>query len=147
LAGVIKAMFTSLAMLLLAIIIAGVRPMTDVTGFLLTLVTIFLTGLGLISMMTALAVRAPAPEVYQLTALPINLVLFFTSGAIYPVEGFPDWMRSITAVNPETYAVRSLRLLMYKGAGFSAVGGDLALLAVFTAIMCGIAMMVFKRAL
>ncbi len=147
LAGVIKAMFSSLTMLFLAILVAGVRPMTDATGFLLMLITIFLTSLGLISMMTAFAVRAPAPEVYQFTSFPINLVLYFTSGAIYPIEGFPEWMQEITVVNPEAYAVHALRLLMYKGASFSAVVEDFLFLAVFTVVMVGIATMVFKRVL
>jgi len=147
LAGVIKAMFSSMTMLFLAIAVAGVRPMTDAIGFVLMLFTILLTGLGLISMMTAFAVRAPAPEVYQFTSFPINLVLYFTSGAIYPVEGFPDWMRDITVVNPEAYAVHALRLLMYKGGNFAAVAGDFAFLAAFTAIMVGIATVAFKRAL
>jgi ABC-2 type transport system permease protein len=111
------------------------------------LFTIFLTGLGLISMMTAFAVRAPAPEVYQFTAFPINLILYFTSGAIYPIDGFPDWMRTIAVVNPEAYAVHALRLLMYKGANFGAVVGDFVFLAIFTAFMIGIATIAFKRVL
>jgi ABC-2 type transport system permease protein len=147
LAGVIKAMFSSLTMLFLAIVVAGVRPMADAAGFLLVIFTLFLTGLGLISMMTAFAVRAPAPEVYQFTSFPINLVLYFTSGAIYPIDGFPDWMRQMATYNPEAYAVHALRLLMYKGASISAVAGDLAFLAVFTGIMCIIATLSFKRAL
>lgn len=147
LSGVVKAMFSSLTMFFLAIAVAGVRPMTDLAGFLLILFTIFLTGLGVISMMTAFAVRAPSPEVYQFSAFPINLVLYFTSGAIYPVEGFPDWMRRITVVNPEAYAVHALRLLMYKGADVAAIAGDFAFLAVFTGIMCVIATIAFKRAL
>ncbi len=147
LAGVVKALFSSLTMLFLAMAIAGVRPMTGVTGFLLMLFTIFLTGLGVISMMTAFAVRAPAPEVYQFSAFPINLVLYFTSGAIYPIEGFPEWMRRITVVNPEAYAVHALRLIMYKGANLAAIAGDLAFLAVFTGIMVIIATLAFKRAL
>jgi len=147
LAGVIKAMFSSLTMLILAIVVAGVRPMADAASFLLMIFTLFLTALGLISMMTAFAVRVPAPEVYQFTAFPINLVLYFTSGAIYPIDGFPDWMRSMTVINPEAYAVHALRLLMYKGATFGAVVGDFAFLAVFTLIMVGIATVAFKRAL
>jgi ABC-2 type transport system permease protein len=147
LAGVVKAMFSSLTMFFLAVVIAGVRPMTNAAGFLLIIFTIFLTGLGVISMMTAFAVRAPAPEVYQFSAFPINLVLYFTSGAIYPIEGFPEWMRRITLVNPEAYAVHALRMIMYKGADFTAIAGDLAFLAVFTAIMCIIATLAFKRAL
>jgi ABC-2 type transport system permease protein len=147
LAGVVKAMFSALTMLFLAIVVAGVRPMADTLGFLGMIFTLFLTALGLISMMTAFAVRVPAPEVYQFTAFPINLVLYFTSGAIYPIDGFPDWMRSMTVVNPEAYAVHALRLLMYKGSSFAAVIGDFAFLAVFTIIMCGIATLAFKRAL
>ena len=147
LAGVVKAMFSSLTMLFMAITIAGVRPMTNAAGFLLMIFTIFLTGLGLISMMTAFAVRVPAPEVYQFTAFPINLVLYFTSGAIYPIDGFPNWMRSIALVNPEAYAVHALRLLMYKGASLAAVLGDFAFLAVFTAVMVGLATLAFQRRL
>ena len=147
LAGVVKAMFSSLTMLFMAITIAGVRPMTNAAGFLLMIFTIFLTGLGLISMMTAFAVRVPAPEVYQFTAFPINLVLYFTSGAIYPIDGFPNWMRSIALVNPEAYAVHALRLLMYKGASLAAVLGDFAFLAVFTVAMVGLATVAFQRRL
>lgn len=147
LAGVIKAMFSALTMLVLAIVFAGVRPMADAASFLLMVFTLFLSALGLISMMTAFAVRVPAPEVYQFTAFPINLVLYFTSGAIYPIDGFPDWMRSMTVINPEAYAVHALRLLMYKGATFGAVVGDFAFLAVFTLIMVAIATLAFKRAL
>jgi hypothetical protein len=44
-------------------------------------------------------------------------------GAIYPIDGFPDWMRSIAVVNPEAYAVHALLLLMYNGASLAAVLG------------------------
>jgi ABC-2 type transport system permease protein len=147
LAGVIKAMFSALTMLFLAIVIAGVRPMTDALGFLLMLFALFLTALGVISMMTAFAVRAPAPEVYQFSAFPINLILYFTSGAIYPIDGFPNWMRNVAVINPEAYAVHAIRLLMYKGADFAAIAGDFAFLAGFTVIMVIIATLAFKRAL
>lgn len=147
LAGVIKAMFSAITMFVLAIIFAGVRPVTDVFGYILIFFTIFLTALGLISMMTAYAVRAPAPEVYQFTAFPINLILYFTSGAVYPIQGFPSWMRSIAFFNPEAYAIDALRVVMYKGAGLPAVIGDFAFLAVFTGLMILLATMAFKRAL
>ncbi len=147
LAGVIKAMFSAITMFVLAVIFAGVRPDADLGGYALILFTIFLTALGLISMMTAYAVRAPAPEVYQFTAFPINLILYFTSGAVYPIQGFPGWMRSIAVLNPEAYAIDALRLVMYKGASLPAVIGDFAFLAVFTLIMVLLATAAFKRAL
>jgi ABC-2 type transport system permease protein len=147
LSGVTKASFSAITMFILAIIFAGVRPQTDVFGYTLIFFTIFLTALGIISMMTAYAVRAPAPEVYQFTAFPINLILYFTSGAVYPIQGFPSWMRSIAVFNPEAYAIDALRLIMYKGAGLPAVIGDFAFLGVFTGLMVLLATVAFKRAL
>jgi len=147
LAGVTKAMFSATTMLILAILIAGVRPMTNIVGFIFIFLTLFMTSMGLISMMSAYAVRAPAPEVYQFTAFPINLILYFTSGAVYPIEGFPGWMRGIASINPEAYAIHALRVLMYKGAGPLAVLGDLAFLGLFTVLMIGLATVAFRRAL
>jgi ABC-2 type transport system permease protein len=147
LAGVTKAMFSATTLLILAIIFAGVRPMADISGFILIFFTLFMTSMGLISMMSAYAVRAPAPEVYQFTAFPINLILYFTSGAVYPIEGFPAWMRSISSINPEAYAIHALRVLMYKGAGLTAVIGDFAFLALFTGMMIVLATAAFRRAL
>ena len=147
LAGVTKAMFSATTMLILAILFAGVRPETNILGFILIFFTLFMTSMGLISMMSAYAVRAPAPEVYQFTAFPINLILYFTSGAVYPIQGFPTWMRAIASINPEAYAIHALRDLMYKGAGPTAIIGDLAFLAVFTGLMIALATVAFKRAL
>ena len=147
LAGVTKAMFSATTMLILAILFAGVRPMANIFGFILIFFTLFLTSMGLISMMSAYAVRAPAPEVYQFTAFPINLILYFTSGAVYPIQGFPPWMQSIASINPEAYAIHALRDLMYKGAGLTAVIGDFAFLALFTGLMIALATVAFKRAL
>ena len=147
LSGVAKAMFSATTMLILAILFAGVHLMTDIIGFIFIFITLFMTSMGLISMMSAYAVRAPAPEVYQFTAFPINLILYFTSGAVYPIEGFPEWMRSFAMINPEAYAIHALRVLMYKGAGPIAVLGDLAFLGIFTILMIGLATAAFRRAL
>jgi ABC-2 type transport system permease protein len=147
LSGVTKAMFSATTMLILAILVAGVRPMTNVVGFIFIFITLFMTSMGLISMMSAYAVRAPAPEVYQFTAFPINLILYFTSGAVYPIDGFPSWMRGIASINPEAYAIHALRVLMYKGAGPLAVIGDIAFLGLFTALMIVLATAAFRRAL
>jgi len=147
LAGVTKAMFSATTMLILAILFAGVHLMANILGFILIFFTLFLTSMGLISMMSAYAVRAPAPEVYQFTAFPINLILYFTSGAVYPIQGFPAWMQRIASINPEAYAIHALRDLMYKGAGPTAVIGDFAFLALFTGLMIALATVAFKRAL
>jgi ABC-2 type transport system permease protein len=152
LSGVFKALFSSAMLFLLAIVLAGIRPMNifphpNPAGIVLTMVTLFLTSLGLIAMMTAYAVRSSSADLYRVTCFPINLLLYYTSGAIYPLNGMPAWMQQVSVINPETYAVHALRLLMYKGAGIQAVAGDFAFLLVFTGLMLMLAIAAFRRAI
>jgi len=152
LSGVFKALFSAVAVFILAIAVAGVRPMSifpipNLSEILLTFVTLFLTALGLIAMMTAYAVRSTSADLYRVTCFPINLILYYTSGAIYPLNGMPTWMQDVSVVNPETYAVGALRLLMYKSAGLQAVIGDFTFLAIFTGLMLGLAIIAFRRGL
>ncbi|MGA2783283.1 MAG: ABC transporter permease [Candidatus Bathyarchaeia archaeon] len=147
LSGVIKSLFSSTALFVLAIVVAGIRPHEDVLGIALTMVTLFLTSLGIIAMMTAYAVRSSSADMYRVTSFPINLTLYYTSGAVYPLDGFPTWMKQISIINPETYAVHALRLLMYKGAGFLAIASDFAFLIIFTGLMIGLATIAFRRSL
>jgi len=152
LSGVIKALFASIALFVLAIVLTGIRPMSifpspNLLGIVLTMFTLFLTSLGLIAMMTAYAVRSTSADLYRVTCFPINLTLYYTSGAMYPLDGMPMWMKEISVINPETYAVHALRLLMYKGAGFQAVAGDFIFIAAFTGVMVVLAIIAFRRAL
>ena len=147
LSGVIKALISIVVLFALAIIVAGIRPIPDMLRISLTIFTLFLTSLGIIAMMTAYAVRSSSADMYRVTSFPINLTLYYTSGAVYPLDGFPTWMRQISIINPETYAVHALRLLMYKGAGFLAIAGDFTFLAIFSVFMIGLATIAFRRSL
>jgi len=147
LAGVAKAVVSAGAMLLLAVVLAGVRPNLDVFGVLLMIPTLVLAALGLLSIVAAIAMRAPSADMLRFIILPLSYILYFTSGAVYPIQGFPAWMRAFSAVNPMTYTVHALRLLMYKGASIAGVIGDFTFLAIFTGIMLVIATLVFRRSL
>jgi len=152
LSGVVKALIASIALFFLAIILTGIRPVTlwptpNLMGITLTMLTLFLTALGIIAMMTAYAVRSSSGDLYRVTSFPINLILYYTSGAIYPLDGMPTWMKQISVINPETYSVHALRLLMYQGTGFQAVAGDFAFLAAFTGLMLILAIFAWRRGL
>jgi len=150
LSGVFKALFSAVTVFILAVAVAGVRPMSifpnpNPSQIIMTMFTLFLTALGLISMMTAYAVRSTSADLYRVTCFPINLILYYTSGAIYPLNGMPTWMQDVSVINPETYAVDALRLLMYKDAGFPAVVGDFIFLAIFSGLMLSLAIIAFRR--
>ena len=77
----------------------------------------------------------------------LNTLLYFPSGAIYPVEALPWWLRAITYLDPFTYAVDGFRGLLLRGTSTGAVFGDIACLAAFGALMLTANTLLFKRAL
>jgi len=143
------------------VITLGMAVMVYVAGALMTsfpvyqgfessvsvLAVMALTTLGLQSMMFLILGRANHPRIVGVFSGFLNVIFFFPSGAVYPVEGFPGWLRTFTLINPEFYAVHALKAVMFKGSGLSVVYGDLVYLAVFTVIMMTLAVLTFKRTL
>ena len=67
------------------------------------------------------------------------------SSAIYPVEGFPVWLRAISYVDPFTYAVHALKALLLKNTGFSGIYSDFLILTGFSIVLVGLSVALFKR--
>lgn len=49
------------------------------------------------------------------------VIFILMSGLFTPIESMPTWAQAITKVNPISYFVEVMRLVMLKGAGFSAI--------------------------
>ena len=60
--------------------------------------------------------------------------LFFLSGALYPLENFPVWLRVISYLDPLTYGVDGLRAALLRSSSYSLIF-DLALMSGFAAFM------------
>lgn len=106
-----------------------------------------LTTLGLLSMMFLMLGRAGHPRIVGVFSGFMNVIFFFPSGAVYPVESFPRWLRVFSKVNPEYYAVHALKSLLFKDNPISVVYGDLLFLVLFTGLMMTLAVLTFKRTL
>jgi ABC-2 type transport system permease protein len=66
----------------------------------------------------------------------LTMPLFFASNAIYPVAIMPGWLRAIAHVNPLTYEVDALRMLMLNGqASAFGLGSDFAVLLTTTVVL------------
>jgi ABC-2 type transport system permease protein len=98
-------------------------------------------------MMFLLMVRVSDPLVPRATFGVLNTLLFFPSGAVYPVYGFPTWMKVISKGDPFTYAVHAFKTLLLKNTGIMAIAGDLLYLGVFTVVSMIAATALFKRSL
>jgi len=111
------------------------------------LVLVALTALALISMMFLIMVRVSDPLVPRAIFGMLNTVLFFPSGAVYPTNAFPPWMKVITVLDPFTYAVHGFKSLILKNTGLMAISGDLLFLSIFTVLAMTAATLLFRRTL
>ena len=98
-------------------------------------------------MLSAAPSRVEDPLVPRAIFGVLNTLLFFPSGAISPVSGFPKWLRAIALVDPFTYVVHGLKSILLKDGGFVAIRMDLLFLFVFGAATLLIATPLFKRSL
>ncbi|TAN63284.1 ABC transporter permease [bacterium] len=147
--GLVITTLIALLVLFLSSLISGIYLWQIVTfsGFLLILAVIVLSTLGLQGLMFIIMGRANHPRIVGVLSGFLNVIFFFPSGAIYPVESFPAWLRVFANVNPETYSVHALRSILYKGVEFGAIKGDILFLAVFAVIMILLGTATFKRTL
>ncbi|HVM60322.1 MAG TPA: ABC transporter permease [Verrucomicrobiae bacterium] len=147
LAGAIKAVIAGSVLATCGSIIAGIPDPLNVLRLARLLVVVMATALALISMMFLLMVRVNDPLVPRATFGVLNTVLFFPSGAVYPIQGFPPWMKVITAVDPFTYAVHAFKELILKNTGLMAVSFDVVYLLGFAALTMAAATLLFRRTL
>ncbi len=147
LAGAIKAMLAGTVVLLVGAWIAKVPGFLDPGRLAALLLVTALASVALIGMMFFLMVRIEDPLVPRAIFGVLNTLLFFPSGAVYPIAGFPVWMRWIPVVDPFAYAVHGYRVLLLQGVGLAAVAGDLWRLALTGALMLGGATLLFRRTL
>jgi ABC-2 type transport system permease protein len=117
------------------------------TALLMLIGIIIISATGLLAMTFSMLGRAGHPRLVGTFSGFLNVILFFPSGAIYPVESFPPWLRAFAHFNPETHSVSAIKQILFKGADFSAVSGDIAFLLIFMVLMLVLASVSFKRTL
>ncbi len=145
--GVFITTLMALFVLIGSMFLTGIKLVGGLTSFILLIFLIILSAIGLLSMMFIILGRANHPRIVGLIGGFLNVIFFFPSGAVYPIESFPNWLKAFARVNPEAYAVHALKALIFKGAGLAAIQNDLIFLSVFTVVMLAIATLTFKRTL
>jgi ABC-2 type transport system permease protein len=146
-AGAIKAVLTGVVICVIGSLLAGVSTLFNPFTAFGLLVMILLTSLAFNTMMFLLMVRIEDPLVPRAMFGILNTLLFFPSGAIYPVQAFPFWLRAIAKADPFTYAVHGFKSLLLKEAGLVAIWPDMLYLSIFAVVTLSIATPLFKRTL
>jgi ABC-type multidrug transport system permease subunit len=146
-AGAIKAVLTGVIITVIGSMLAGVGTLFNAPTALGLLVLILLTSVAFNTMMFLLMVRIEDPLVPRAIFGILNTLLFFPSGAIYPVQAFPFWLRVIAKGDPFTYAVHGFKSLLLKETGLAPIWPDMLYLTIFAAVTLAIAVPLFKRTL
>ncbi|TMQ71299.1 MAG: ABC transporter permease, partial [Candidatus Eisenbacteria bacterium] len=147
LSAVTLAMVIGTIVLSSSLVIARLPLLGGIRTLLLTELAILLLALGLVLFMFTLMARVSNPLTPRALFGILNVITFFPSGALYPTESYPTWLRVVSAAFPMRYAVHSLRNLLLKGVGVQAVLPDFLVMGGFALLMLMLAATLFKRTL
>jgi ABC-2 type transport system permease protein len=108
---------------------------------LMIIITIGLTCIGLIiaSLMSSL-------ESFGTIVTFVNMPMFFLSGALFPVNNLPSWIKWAFYINPLTYGVDALRGVMISGwHTILPIYTDIVIICVFDVVMVIIGTYLFSK--
>lgn len=143
--GAIKGLMAGTTITIIGGLIAGIDHLWDPVRLLYLMFVLGTTSVAMISFMFLLMVRVSDPLVPRAIFGVLNTLLYFPSGAIYPVEGFPVWLRWISYIDPFTYAVHALKALLLKDTGFSGIYSDIVILSGFSVVLVILSVAFFRR--
>ncbi len=145
--GVTVTSIGGITVLFLGLAITRGRIEGGITALIMLIVIIVISATGLLAMTFSILGRASHPRLVGTFSGFLNVILFFPSGAIYPTESFPPWLKAFARYNPETHSVSAIKSILFKGADFPAVANDIVFLLIFMAITLTLASVSFKRTL
>jgi ABC-2 type transport system permease protein len=146
-AGAAKAVLAGISLTVIGSLIAGLGAIFNPVADLELLLMIVATSLAFNGMMFLMMVRVDDPLVPRAMFGVLNTLLFFPSGAVFPVSAFPKWLQAIAVVDPFTYCVHGFKAVLLKDGGFVAIRYDLLYLFTFGICTLLLATPLFKRTL
>lgn len=115
-----------------------------IAGFFALLGIMLIISFALSSMGIALASRIYSYEGFGTISNFVIMPLFFLSGAVYPVQTLPSWLKVIVSLNPVTYGVDLMRGAVLGVFQFP-IFLDLLYITGFGLIMALLAVFLFRR--
>jgi len=117
---------------------------TSVSGFLIASVFMVLIGLSFTAFGIAIASKMEDMHGFQLIMNFVIFPIFGLSGALFPIDSLPSWLRSLTLLDPLTYGVEGIR---YGLLGTSQINPffSFVVLTGFTVFMVVVGAALFRR--
>ncbi|MBU0586655.1 ABC transporter permease [Candidatus Micrarchaeota archaeon] len=120
LGGATTAIIQALLIMVLGIIFTGIAVPSffNMIGIFAMMVIL---SCSLVAVGIAFASIIQEVETFQLIMNLLIMPLFFLSNALFPLDKMPDWMHLISQVNPISYAIDGLRILILGTGSFSLI--------------------------
>jgi ABC-2 type transport system permease protein len=143
--GALKGLMAGMVLTIVGGLIAGIPRLWDPLRLFYLMLVVTAASLAMISLMFLVMVRVDDPLVPRAIFGVLNTLLFFPSGAVYPIEGFPWWLKWIAVIDPFTYTVHAIRNLTLKNTGFEGIYSDVFILLGISTILITACIALFKR--
>ncbi len=148
LGGATDAMVQSAVLLLLGIVLARIGILKGVhfspMSLLLAAAVLLLTTISLVSTGLIIGSQMESPEGFQLISSFLLFPTFFLSGALFPLDHLPRWLRPLIDLDPLTYSVDALRQILLGQSHFG-VAIDAAVMLGVAVVMMWIGTIAFER--
>jgi len=106
---------------------------------------LFLISMGLSSIFILIAIRSTRQETQMAVVNLLNLPLMFASNALFPASLMPEWLQTITKVNPVTYATDATRQLILYTVDMHQLAIDFLFLGAFAVVFSTIGIVLSWR--
>lgn len=123
-------------LLLTFIFVFGVIPFS-LEAVLLAVPLMFLISVSFVNIGVLFASKLDDPHGFQIVMNFFIMPLFFLSGAFFPLDNLPVWLKTLSMIDPLTYGVDGLRNILL-GTSFFPLWVDFAVLggfALFTLLL------------
>jgi ABC-2 type transport system permease protein len=135
--------------LIQAVLILGISflmgfKITSVVSVFLALVFMVMIAVTFISLGLIFASKMRDIQGFSIVMNFVIFPLFFLSGALYPLENFPAWLRYLSRLDPLTYGVDGLRGVLI-GVSSLPVVSNLIVMSIFSAIMIVLGAYFFEK--
>jgi len=125
-------------------LVLGVRIESGPLGLVVILLAAALLTMSVTAAFSALAYAVPQHGTFFAVVGFISLPLLFMSNAFVPLDAMPFWMRVVARINPLTYAIEAMRILVIEGWSGRIVS-SLGILAVAAGICLAVGTREFRR--
>ncbi len=107
-----------------------------IIDFLLVVFVVFLVSFALTSLGFAIAWPMDSTQAFHAIINLFLIPLWLLSGALFPLAGASGWLRLVMRLNPLTYGVEALRVLLYpESPTVMSLPASIGMLALFTIFM------------